>query len=80
MLVSGKDILLHAQKNNYAVGAFNVNNMEIVQAIADAAEELQAPVIMQASQGGIKYAGIEYVAALGKKSCRISKRTSYPAS
>lgn len=71
MLVSGKDILLHAQKNNYAVGAFNVNNMEIVQAIADAAEELQAPVIMQASQGGIKYAGIEYVAALGKKAAEL---------
>lgn len=71
MLVSGKDILLHAQKNNYAVGAFNVNNMEIVQAIADAAEELQAPVIMQASQGGINYAGIEYVAALGKKAAEL---------
>lgn len=72
MLVSGKDILLHAQKHNYAVGAFNVNNMEIVQAIADAAEELQAPVIMQASQGGIKYAGIKYVASLGKTASELA--------
>ena len=66
MLVSGKDILLHAQKNNYAVGAFNINNMEIIQSIARAAEDLKAPVIVQASQGGIQYAGIEYISALGK--------------
>ena len=39
MLVTGKEILEHAHKNNYAVGAFNVNNMEIVQAIIEAAEE-----------------------------------------
>ncbi len=64
MLVTGDALLRHAQRHNYAVGAFNVNNMEIVQAIIDAAEELQAPVILQASQGGIKYAGINYVAAL----------------
>lgn len=66
MLVTGKEILLHAQKNGYAVGAFNVNNMEIVQAIIEAAEETRSPVILQASQGGLKYAGVEYIAALGK--------------
>lgn len=66
MLVTGKEILLDAQKNGYAVGAFNVNNMEIIQAIIEAAEETKSPVILQASQGGIDYAGIEYVAALAK--------------
>ncbi len=66
MLVTGKELLEHADKNGYAVGAFNVNNMEIVQAIIEAAEETQSPVILQASQGGLKYAGVEYVAALGK--------------
>lgn len=71
MLVSGKDILLHAQKNNYAVGAFNINNMEIIQAIASAAGDLKAPVIIQASQGGIKYAGIEYISTLGKMAAEI---------
>lgn len=71
MLVSGNDILLHAQKNKYAVGAFNMNNMEIVQAIAMAADELQAPVIMQASQGAISYAGIEYISAIGKKAAEL---------
>ena len=72
MLVSGKDILLHAQKNAYAVGAFNINNMEIVQAIGDAAKELKAPVILQASQGGIKYAGIEYISSLGKTAANLA--------
>lgn len=66
MLVTGKELLQHADKNGYAVGAFNVNNMEIVQAIIEAAEETQSPVILQASQGGLKYAGVEYIAALGK--------------
>ena len=72
MLVSGKDILLHAQKNSYAVGAFNINNMEIIQAIGNAAKELKAPVILQASQGGIKYAGIEYISALGKTAANLA--------
>lgn len=66
MLVSGYDILKHAQENKYAVGAFNCNNMEIIQAIVDAAEETQSPVIIQASQGGLSYAGIEYIAGMAK--------------
>lgn len=66
MLVTGKDILNHADQNRYAVGAFNINNMEIIQAIVGAAQELNSPVILQASQGAIKYAGIEYITALGK--------------
>ncbi|MBC8588905.1 class II fructose-1,6-bisphosphate aldolase [Paratissierella segnis] len=73
MLVTGKEILLHAQKNGYAVGAFNINNMEIVQAIVEAANELNSPVILQASQGGIKYAGIEYISDLGKTASRLAK-------
>lgn len=72
MLVSGKDILKHADENNYAVGAFNVNNMEICQAIVLAANELESPVFLQASQGAIKYAGIEYIAALGKLVAELS--------
>jgi len=66
MLVTGKELLLDARENKYAIGAFNVNNMEIVQAIIEAAEELNSPVILQASQGGLGYAGVEYIAALGK--------------
>jgi fructose-bisphosphate aldolase class II len=73
MLVTGKELLLDARKNNYAVGAFNVNNMEIIQAIIGAAEETKSPVILQASQGAIKYAGIEYIASLGKLAGTNSK-------
>ena len=73
MLVTGIEILQDAHKNNYAVGAFNVNNMEIVQAIIEAAEETNSPVILQASQGGLKYAGVEYIAELGKLAARKAK-------
>ena len=71
--MTGKELLLDAQKNKYAVGAFNVNNMETIQAIIGAAEELNSPVIIQASQGGLKYAGVEYLAALGKLAANNSK-------
>ena len=61
------DVLMKkATKEGYAVGAFNCNNMEIVQAIIAAAEAEKSPVIMQASQGAIKYAGIEYITAMAK--------------
>lgn len=66
MLVTLKEVLGDAQKGRYAVGAFNVNNMEIVQAIIEAAEEQQSPVILQASQGGLKYAGVDYIAAMAR--------------
>lgn len=65
-LVSMVGLLEKAQKGHYAVGAFNCNNMEIVQAIVAAAEAEKAPVIIQASQGAIKYAGVEYITALTK--------------
>jgi len=65
-LVTSKEILVDAQKNHYAVGAFNANNMEIVQAIIETAEEEKAPVIVQASQGAIKYAGLEMIVTMVK--------------
>jgi fructose-bisphosphate aldolase class II len=65
-LVPVKDLLFDAQKRNYAVGAFNCNNMEIVQAIVQAAEAERSHVIIQASQGAIKYAGLAYISALGR--------------
>lgn len=66
MLVSGNEIFAAAREGGYAVGAFNVNNMEILQAIVEAAEEEKSPVIIQASQGGIKYAGLEYISAMAR--------------
>jgi fructose-bisphosphate aldolase class II len=64
--VTSKEILLAALENHYAVGAFNTNNMEQVQAIAEAAEEERAPVILQVSQGAIRYAGLEFAAGMVK--------------
>lgn len=66
-LVSIRELLAAAEKGAYAVGAFNCNNMEIVQAIIEAAEAERAPVIMQASQGAIKYAGINYIVAMARE-------------
>lgn len=59
-LVTTKELLLDAQKKGYAVGAFNVENMEMVQAVIEAAEELKSPVIMQTTSSTLKYAGPEY--------------------
>ena len=56
-LVSMRQLLDHAADNGYGVPAFNVNNLEQVQAIMEAAQEVNAPVIMQASAGARKYAG-----------------------
>ncbi|NLL41813.1 MAG: class II fructose-1,6-bisphosphate aldolase [Firmicutes bacterium] len=66
MLVNGRELFQAAKKGGYAVGAFNLNNMEIMQAIIEAAEEEKSPVFLQASQGGIKYAGIEYIVAMAR--------------
>lgn len=57
MLVTGSDILVPARAGKYGVGAFNTNNMEITQAIIHTAEKLRSPVIVQMSEGAIKYGG-----------------------
>ncbi len=59
-LVTTKKLLLDAQKNKYAIGAFNVENMEMVQAVVMAAEELQSPVILQTTPSTVKYADLDY--------------------
>ncbi|CAM8620443.1 Fba Fructose/tagatose bisphosphate aldolase [Comamonadaceae bacterium] len=60
-LVSMRELLDHAATHNYAIPAFNVNNLEQVQAIMEAAKETGAPVIMQASAGARKYAGEHFL-------------------
>ncbi|MCC3869676.1 class II fructose-1,6-bisphosphate aldolase [Terrisporobacter mayombei] len=59
-LVTTKKMLLDAQKNGYAVGAFNVENMEMVMAVVSAAEETKSPVIMQTTPSTVKYADFDY--------------------
>lgn len=65
-LVTTKELLLDAQKNGYAVGAFNVENMEMVQAVVAAAEELHSPVILQTTPSTVKYADLAYFLANAK--------------
>ena len=63
-LVNTKKMLEKAYRENYAVGAFNVNNMEIIQGITEAASEMNSPLILQASVGARKYAGSVYLRKL----------------
>jgi fructose-bisphosphate aldolase class II len=64
MLTTLKSVLTKANEGNYAVGAFNTNNLEITQAIIQAAVETKSPVIIQTSEGAVEYAGMEYLKAL----------------
>ncbi len=63
-LVTTKKMFEKAYRNHYAVGAFNVNNMEIVQAITEACKEEKAPVILQVSKGARAYANHTYLVKL----------------
>lgn len=63
-LVNTKEMFERAYKEGYAIGAFNVNNMEIVQAITEAAKEMKSPVILQVSAGARKYAKHTYLVHL----------------
>jgi len=63
-LVSSKEMLLAALENHFAVGAFNANNMEQIQGIIEAAQEERSPVILQVSQGAIRYVGLELAAGM----------------
>lgn len=62
MLVSAKDILGDAQNNNYAIGAFNVYNLEGVKAVVSAAEALHSPVMLQIHPAALEYGGHALVA------------------
>ena len=63
-LVNTKKMFEMAYKNGYAIGAFNVNNMEITQGIIEAVAEEKAPLILQVSRGGRKYASLSYLRAI----------------
>ena len=63
-LISLRQLLDHAAENGYGVPAFNVNNLEQVRAIMEAADEANSPVILQASAGARKYAGATFLTHL----------------
>ncbi len=68
-LVTTKEMFEKSMKEHYAIGAFNVNNMEIIQGIIDAAREENSPVILQVSSSAIKYARINYLMKMVEAAC-----------
>jgi tagatose 1,6-diphosphate aldolase GatY/KbaY len=72
-LVTSEELLRDAQKGDYAVGAFNAENMEMVQAIVAAADELHAPVIIQTTPSSIKYGGLRQYLSIVRAAAEIVK-------
>jgi fructose-bisphosphate aldolase class II len=71
MLVTNRDLLFPARKNCYAIGAFNVQNLESLSAVAEAATEERSPVIVQITPSAIKYAGLAYISNLVKTAAQL---------
>lgn len=65
-LITTKAMLLDAQKNHYAIGAFNVENLEMVMAVVEAAQEMKSPVILQTTPSTVKYADLAFFYANAK--------------
>ena len=68
-LVTSKEMFEKAYAGGYAIGAFNVNNMEIIQGITEAAKDLNSPLILQVSSGARKYANHTYLMKLIEAAC-----------
>jgi fructose-bisphosphate aldolase class II len=73
MLVTNKDLMVPARKNGYAIGAFNVQNLESTLAIAEAATEEKSPAILQITPSVIKYAGLAYISNLVKTAAQLTR-------
>ena len=70
MLVTNNDLLMPAKRGAYAVGAFNINNLESLLAIVEAAVEKKSPAIIAVSPSSIKYAGLIYLAEIVKTAAK----------
>ena len=68
-IITTKEMFKKAYDGGYAVGAFNINNMEIIQGVTEAAAELKSPLILQVSAGARKYARPAYLVALAHAAC-----------
>jgi fructose-bisphosphate aldolase class II len=76
-LVPLHEIYVDANKNQFAIGQFNVNNLEFIQAALEAAVEMNSSLILAASTGAIKYAGLNYLVAMVKAgSAKMSQRVA----
>jgi fructose-bisphosphate aldolase class II len=72
MLVTNKDLMVPARKNGYAIPALNVQNLESLQAVAEAAAEEKSPVILQITPSVIKYAGLLFITGLAKTAAQLA--------
>ncbi|HEY8361311.1 MAG TPA: class II fructose-bisphosphate aldolase, partial [Tissierellaceae bacterium] len=66
LLVNTKKMLEDARKNKYAIGGFNIHNLETLKAVVKAAYDMRAPLILQTTPGTINHAGEDYIAAMAK--------------
>ncbi len=71
-LVTGKEVLEAANRGGYAVGAFNINNLEILQGVVAGCVEKSSPVIIAVSEGAINYAGFDYIVAMVRTATELS--------
>lgn len=71
-LVSSTPLLQIARENGYCIGAFNVHTLEMLQAVVEAAEETQSPLIIQSTVGTVKHLGPEYIAAAATVASNMS--------
>jgi tagatose 1,6-diphosphate aldolase GatY/KbaY len=71
-LVTSEEMLLAAQKGGYAVGAFNAENMEMLQAIVETAEELRAPVMIQTTPSTVRYGGLRFYYGLAAAAAKAT--------
>lgn len=69
-LVSSLELIKKAQENKKAIAAFNIHNLETIQAVVEVASELDSPVIIQSTPGTLRHAGIEYVSAIVKEAAK----------
>jgi fructose-bisphosphate aldolase class II len=75
MLVNPKPYLVRARREGWALGGFNVFNLESARAVIDAGEELAAPLLVQTSEGAVKHAGLDNMVAIV---CQLANRTKAP--
>ena len=71
MLLTNRDLLVPARKKGYAVGAFNINNLEALLAVTEAATEEKSPAIIAVTPGAIKYGGLPYLSNMVKTAAEI---------
>ena len=72
MLVTNKDLMVPARRNGYGIGAFNVNNLEAVLSVVEAAAEEKSPAIVAVTPSAIKYAGLPYISKIVRTAAELA--------